>query len=116
MEECRKGGWGIAQRCPRKPQAGAPLRHATTHPEREERLLYTQDQVIEEGLFDIDGIHELKPDLVNAADIQRVHFCVPDIQHIMTESHYISAGGAKSIGRAVMEKNIDAGFAVGIFS
>jgi hypothetical protein len=30
-----------------------------THPEREERLLYTQDQVFEEGLFDIDGVTEL---------------------------------------------------------
>ena len=27
-----------------------------THPEREERLLYTQDQFIEEGVFDISGI------------------------------------------------------------
>ena len=33
-----------------------------THPEREERLLYTQDQVLEEGLFDIEGILEFKPD------------------------------------------------------
>ena len=35
-----------------------------THPEREERLLYTQDQVMEEGVFDIPGIVEFKPDLV----------------------------------------------------
>ena len=27
-----------------------------THPEREERLLYTQDQLSEEGLFDLPGI------------------------------------------------------------
>jgi len=27
-----------------------------THPEREERLLYTQDQVFEEGILDIDGL------------------------------------------------------------
>ena len=33
-----------------------------THPEREERLLYTQDQIFEEGLFDIEGITELKPE------------------------------------------------------
>ena len=58
-----------------------------THPEREERLLYTQDQVIEEGIFDIDGIVELKPDLVNVPDVQRVHFCVPDPLSVMTESH-----------------------------
>ncbi|MDR2603765.1 MAG: hypothetical protein LBC55_00215, partial [Desulfovibrio sp.] len=27
-----------------------------THPEREERLLYTRDQLREEGLFDVPGI------------------------------------------------------------
>ena len=83
-----------------------------THPEREERLLYTQDQVIEEGIFDIDGIVELKPDLINVPDVQRVHFCVPDPLSVMTESHLISAGGAKTIGCAVMEKKIDRGFAL----
>jgi acetoin utilization deacetylase AcuC-like enzyme len=83
-----------------------------THPEREERLLYTQDQVIEEGLLDIEDIVELKPDLVNVPDVQRVHFCVPDPVSVMTESHFISAGGAKTIGCAVMEKKIERGFAL----
>ena len=83
-----------------------------THPEREERLLYTQDQVFEEGLFDIDGIVELKPDLVNLKDVQRVHFCIPDVWSVTTESHLISAGGAKTIGMAVVEKKIDRGFAL----
>jgi hypothetical protein len=32
-----------------------------THPEREERLLYTQDQLFEEGIGDIEGIHFLQP-------------------------------------------------------
>ncbi|MEN8244871.1 MAG: histone deacetylase [Thermodesulfobacteriota bacterium] len=83
-----------------------------THPEREERLLYTQDQVTEEGLFDIQGIHEFKPDQVTLMDVQRVHFCVPDPWKIMTESHFISAGGAKTIGMAVMEKTVERGFAL----
>jgi len=83
-----------------------------THPEREERLLYTQDQVFEEGLFDIDGIREFKPDLVTVKDIQRVHFCVPDVWSVTTESHFISAGGAKTIGMAVLEKEVDKGFAL----
>jgi len=47
-----------------------------THPEREERLLYTQDQVFEEGILDIEGIVEFKPDVAAIEDIQRVHFCV----------------------------------------
>jgi acetoin utilization deacetylase AcuC-like enzyme len=83
-----------------------------THPEREERLLYTQDQVMEEGLLDIDGIVEFKPDLVNIKDVQRVHFCVPDPWAVMTESHFISAGGAKTIGMAVAEGKVKRGFAL----
>jgi acetoin utilization deacetylase AcuC-like enzyme len=83
-----------------------------THPEREERLLYTQDQVFEEGLLDIEGIVELKADLVTVKDVQRVHFCVPDVWDIMTESHFISAGGAKTVGMAVMEGEIEHGFAL----
>ncbi len=83
-----------------------------THPEREERLLYTQDQVFEEGLLDIDGIIEFKADVVDVKDVQRVHFCVPDEHRVMTESHFISAGGAKTIAKAMMEKKIERGFAL----
>ena len=83
-----------------------------THPEREERLLYTQDQVFEEGLFDIEGIIEMKPDQVTLQDIQRVHFCVPDVWKVTTESHFISAGGAKTVGMAVLENRVERGFAL----
>lgn len=83
-----------------------------THPEREERLLYTQDQVFEEGILDVEGIIEYKPDLVTKKDVQRVHFCVPDLWAVMTESHFISAGGAKTIAMAVMDKQVDRGFAL----
>ena len=83
-----------------------------THPEREERLLYTQDQIFEEGLFDIEGISEFKPDPVTLKDIQRVHFCVPDVWHVTTESHFISAGGAKTTGMAVLDRQIERGFAM----
>ncbi len=82
------------------------------HPEREERLLYTQDQVDEEGIFDIKDIIEFKPDIVTKEDIRRTHFCVPDEKTITTESHLISAGGAKAIARAVMDKEVETGFAL----
>ncbi len=83
-----------------------------THPEREERLLYTQDQIFEEGIFDVEGISELKPDPVTLKDVQRVHFCIPDVWSVTTESHFISAGGAKTIGMAVLDKDIERGFAL----
>ncbi|MGQ9484602.1 MAG: histone deacetylase family protein [Desulfosoma sp.] len=83
-----------------------------THPEREERLLYTQDQIFEEGLLDIPGIVEFKPSLATLEDVQRVHFCAPDERSVLTESHLISAGGAMTIARAVMEHRIDRGFAL----
>ncbi len=83
-----------------------------THPEREERLLYTRDQVFEEGLLDVEGIVEFKPRLATVQDIRRVHFCVPDERNVLTESHLISAGGAKTIGIQVVEKKVERGFAL----
>ena len=63
-----------------------------THPEREERLLYTKDQLFEEGVEDIEGIQFYNPIIANEKDIQRVHFCVPDVESRLTKSHFISAG------------------------
>ncbi|WP_461211550.1 histone deacetylase family protein [Desulfocurvus sp. DL9XJH121] len=83
-----------------------------THPEREERLLYTQDQLREEGLFDIDGVTEHKPEVAELADVERVHFCLPDAQSMVTKSHLISAGGAITAARLVMEKEQDKAFAM----
>lgn len=83
-----------------------------THPEREERLLYTQDQVFEEGLLDIEGIEEFRPELATEEDVKRVHFCVPDVGKVMTESHFISAGCAKTIGKAVLDGKVKRGFSL----
>ena len=51
-----------------------------THPEREERLLYTRDQIFEEGLMDLPEIEEYKPRLATLKDVARVHFCVPNVE------------------------------------
>ena len=83
-----------------------------THPEREERLLYTQDQLREEGIFDIEGIIEYKPDIATTEDVARTHFCFPDIGHVTTESHMISAGGAIKAAKLVMEHDTDNAFAM----
>ena len=82
------------------------------HPEREERLLYTHDQLREEGIFDIPGIKEYRPDIASPDDIARVHFCLPDIDSLVTKSHFISAGGAIKAARLVMEGHCDKSFAL----
>jgi len=83
-----------------------------THPEREERLLYTQDQVFEEGLLDLENIIEYKPSIASYSDINRVHFCVPDARAVTTESHLIAAGGAITAAEKVMNKEVDNAFAL----
>ena len=85
---------------------------SATHPERQERLLYTQDQVLEEGLLDIDGIHEYQAGLVSEDDINRVHFCVPDVESMITPSHSISAGGCVEAARHVLDGDVDNAFAL----
>lgn len=83
-----------------------------THPEREERLLYTQDQLLEEGLFDVEGISEYRPDVATFADIERVHFCLPNTESVCSPSHLASAGGAIRAGRLVMDGVTDKAFAL----
>lgn len=83
-----------------------------THPERKERLLYTQDQVLEEGILDIDGIREFKAGLADEHDISRAHFCVPDVGSRITPSHNVSAGGCIEAARLVLEGVVDNAFAL----
>lgn len=83
-----------------------------THPEREERLLYTRDQIFEEGLMDLPQIIEYKPRLASAKDIARTHFCVPAVKDQVTDAHLIAAGGALVIADALMQGKIRNGFAL----
>ncbi|MDD2433228.1 MAG: histone deacetylase [Clostridia bacterium] len=83
-----------------------------THPEREERLLYTRDQIFEEGILDHSEIVEYTPRLAEEKDIQRVHFCVPDVKAQTTTAHFISAGSALKLGDALMAGEIDNGFSL----
>lgn len=85
---------------------------SSTHPEREERLLYTQDQVFEEGLLDFDNIIEYKPGMATVDDINRIHICVPDAASVTTESHLISAGGAITAADKVLQGEVDNAFAL----
>lgn len=83
-----------------------------THPEREERLLYTRDQIFEEGIMDLPQIKELKPRMAEYKDIARVHFCVPDEAAQASEAHLVAAGSALQIADAVMNKEVANGFAI----
>jgi len=83
-----------------------------THPVRQERLLYTQDQLVEEGVFDIEGVKEYKADIATIADVERVHFCFPEVKSVLTESHLVSAGGAVKSARLVMDVEAEKAFAL----
>lgn len=83
-----------------------------THPEREERLLYTRDQIFEEGIMDMPQIKEYQPGLATPRDIARVHFCVPDVEAQITEAHLVSAGSALTLADAFMQGEIKNGFAI----
>lgn len=82
------------------------------HPEREERLLYTQDQLREEGLFDLPGISEHRPGIAGMDDIARAHFCPPGFDRVVETPHLISAGGAITAGKLVLDGRTDKAFAL----
>jgi len=83
-----------------------------SHPEREERLLYTRDQIFEEGIMDLPQIREYQPRLAEPQDIARVHFCVPSIDEIATEAHRVAAGGALVLGDAFAAGEVKNCFAI----
>ncbi|MCL6612637.1 MAG: histone deacetylase [Peptococcaceae bacterium] len=83
-----------------------------THPEREERLLYTRDQIFEEGIMDLPQIAEYTPSLATVHDIARVHFCVPRVEDQTTEAHLIAAGAAILLADQIVSGHIENGFAL----
>ncbi|MDR3560683.1 MAG: histone deacetylase [Negativicutes bacterium] len=83
-----------------------------SHPEREERLLYTRDQIVEEGLLDMPAIREYKPRLAQVKDAERIHLGVPDIASLITDAHLVSAGGAITAAEAVMRREVSRAFAL----
>ncbi|MDR1050443.1 MAG: histone deacetylase [Deltaproteobacteria bacterium] len=83
-----------------------------THPEREERLLYTHDQLREEGLLDFPGIREHRPMAASPEDVERVHICPPGLGMVAAAPHLISAGGAIKAGLLWAEKKAEKSFAL----
>ncbi len=83
-----------------------------THPERQERLLYTRDQLVEEGLFDIPEITEYRPSFATYEQLERSHFLLPETSSIASDSHLAAAGGAITAARLVMNRIKDRAFAL----
>lgn len=83
-----------------------------THPERQERLLYTRDQLVEEGLFDIPGITEYRPSFASYEQLERSHFLLPGPAEVASDSHLAAAGSAITAARLVMSGTKDRAFAL----
>ena len=81
------------------------------HPEREERLLYTRDQLFEEGIMDMPEIKQYTPRLALEKDIARIHFMIPTVKEQIGEPHFISSGSTLVLADAFMQKEIKNGFA-----
>lgn len=82
------------------------------HPERQERLLYTRDQIMEEGLLDVPGIYEYRPYIAEDNYIKRTHICVPSVEKRVTESHRIAVGGTMLAADLILDKKVDHAFAL----
>ena len=85
---------------------------SATHPERQERLLYTRDQIVEEGLLDVPNIREYNPIVADWDVIEQVHVGAPDLVSWVTDAHRVSAGGAIAAADAVLRGEVDRAFAL----
>ena len=82
------------------------------HPERQERLLYTRDQIQEEGLFDHPSIREYRPRRATDEEILRTHVVLPSLHHKVTESHRIAAGGTIVASDLLIDRLVGRAFAL----
>ena len=83
-----------------------------THPERQERLLYTRDQLTEEGLLDHPAVREFRPHVATREEVEAVHVVAPSFDTWVTDAHRVSAGGAMAAADAVMTGRAERAFAL----
>ncbi|NLL51552.1 MAG: histone deacetylase [Peptococcaceae bacterium] len=81
-----------------------------THPEREERLLYTQEQIFEEGVMDLPQIKQYSPAVANIQDVLRTQAVFPSPKHHELDAHLIAVGCSLVLGKALMAQEISNGF------
>ncbi|HHV65050.1 MAG TPA: histone deacetylase [Peptococcaceae bacterium] len=83
-----------------------------THPEREERLLYTQEQIFEEGVMDLPQIKQYTPVIGDLFDVLRTQAIFPGPEEHSLEAHLVAVGCSLVLGKALMAREIDNGFAL----
>lgn len=83
-----------------------------SHPEREERLLYTQEQLFEEGILDLPQIKQFSPRVAELKDVLRTQalFPTPAAHGEGLEPHLIAVGSSLLMGEAQVQGLIDNGF------
>ncbi|MHB8075964.1 histone deacetylase family protein [Desulfosporosinus fructosivorans] len=83
-----------------------------SHPEREERLLYTQEQLFEEGILDLPQIKQYSPRLASLHEALRAQalFPTPEVHSGSLDAHLIAAGSAILLGEARVRGEISNGF------
>lgn len=83
-----------------------------THPEREERLLYTQEQLFEEGVLDLPQIKQFAPGMapLSKALITQALFPRPESHDL--DAHLVAAGSTLILGEALAKGQIQNGFAL----
>jgi len=83
-----------------------------SHPEREERLLYTQEQLFEEGILDLPQIKQFSPRVASLHEGVRAQalFPTPGAHMGTLDAHLIAAGSAILLGEARARGEITNGF------
>ena len=83
-----------------------------THPEREERLLYTQEQLFEEGILDLPQIKQFSPRVATIKNVLGAQAILPTPgEHTDNlDPHLIAAGSAILLGEAQVKGEIKNGF------
>jgi acetoin utilization deacetylase AcuC-like enzyme len=84
----------------------------SSHPEREERLLYTQEQLFEEGVLDLPQIRQFTPRVASLQDVipAQALFPTPTAYPETLDAHLIAAGSAILLGEAQVKGEITNGF------
>ncbi|KGP76285.1 histone deacetylase [Desulfosporosinus sp. Tol-M] len=84
----------------------------SSHPEREERLLYTQEQLFEEGILDLSQIKQYSPRVASLHEALRAQaiFPNPEAPADSLDAHLIAAGSAILLGEARVRGEIANGF------